>query len=192
LIGWIYKTRIEPAATLVDEAPPAVVTLDRTRPDKPKPPPPRPVPHERRIEPRHVDTGPLKGPASQLVETPKSDPVADTVKTVEERTPDPPKSHVITRPTWEKVPDGAAFANAYPDRAQRLGKAGRVRLECQVAAAGTLSACKVASETPSDYGFGEASLKISRFFRMKPQLEDGQTVAGALVSIDILWRLPEE
>jgi protein TonB len=54
---------------------------------------------------------------------------------------------------------------------------GDVVLDCLVSSAGRLD-CDVVSETPSNWGFGEAALAISRDHRMAPATRDGMAVQG--------------
>ena len=77
----------------------------------------------------------------------------------------------------------------YPEAARAAGLEGRVVLSCIVGLDGVLSDCVVAEETPRGKGFGEASLKAARVFRLNYRTTDGQTIEGARVKIPIRWRL---
>lgn len=80
---------------------------------------------------------------------------------------DPP---VITDPSWVRRPrDLAAY---YPRRALERGVEGSVTLDCLVATSGRL-ACSVASESPVNWEFAAAALRISRDYQMVPASRDG-------------------
>jgi protein TonB len=103
--------------------------------------------------------------------------------------PEPPRPpSVIERPDWLKKPTAAQVANAYPERALMRDIGGTAKLSCKVTAIGAVRNCVVVSETPSEYGFGAAALKLSKNFQMKPQTVDGAPVEGASVTIPLTFR----
>jgi protein TonB len=102
---------------------------------------------------------------------------------------DPPRAPDIRNPTWLKRPGPNEFARFYPDRAQRLGQEGSATITCAVTAAGALTGCRLVRETPEDYGFGAATLKLAQYFKMSPRTVDGQPVEGGQVTIPIRFNL---
>ncbi len=156
----------------------------KLEPAKPVPPPPRPA-----LVPHLIPATPsIAAPELPPVVIPVAEPPKPAPAPVAEP-PKPPAPRVISNPDWSARPNGDDMARYYPDRAQRLEKSGTVVLQCLVTAKGGVSGCAVVSEDPADFGFGEAALKLSRLFRMKPRTEDGQAVDGAIVRIPIAFRI---
>jgi TonB family protein len=85
-------------------------------------------------------------------------------------------AHAVTRPSWARAPSGYEVARYYPDLATRAAVQGRAQLQCRVSTAGELHGCVVADEAPAGWGFGEATLRMSRTLRFKPELIDGEPV----------------
>jgi protein TonB len=68
---------------------------------------------------------------------------------------------------------------------------GAATINCTVTARGTLEACSVSGEDPPDQNFGDAALKLSRIFKMKPLTKDGVPVEGGHFSIRIRFQVPK-
>jgi TonB family protein len=93
------------------------------------------------------------------------------------------------------IPSAKARYDYYPDRAARMGITGQVVLECVLSAKGELSDCFALSETPDDYGFAAAALRLALTGQLtaKPRLVDGapvEEVVRAEVSFDNPQRIP--
>ena len=95
---------------------------------------------------------------------------------------------MLTAADFISKPGADEFAEYYPDSAQREEKAGHASLKCVVTVKGTLTGCQVLSESPSGYQFGAQSLKIARFFKVRPATAGGKPVEGS-ISFGVTWNL---
>ncbi len=87
-----------------------------------------------------------------------------------------PDGRTISNPAWLVRPSGE-----YPEAALAVGiEGGAVQLECDVLATGQMRACKILSERPSGYGFGEAALDGARPARLSPRSVDGVATDGTV------------
>jgi TonB family protein len=81
-------------------------------------------------------------------------------------------------PVWDKAPDRADWAKAYPTAAAQAGVAGSVKMRCSAGATGALQGCAVVSESPAGQGFGAAALSLAAGMALKPTAADGTPIAG--------------
>lgn len=90
----------------------------------------------------------------------------------------PPSITTVTNPTWVERPRD--LERYYPRRALRMNVEGAAMLDCRVSTEGRLS-CSVLSETPPDWGFGEAARRIASEYRMVPATRNGEAVEARYV-----------
>ena len=54
---------------------------------------------------------------------------------------------------------------------------------------GGLTDCRLIEETPTGFGFGEATLAAAKQFRLEPRTRSGAPVEGGTVRLPLAWRL---
>lgn len=101
--------------------------------------------------------------------------------------PAPVSSSRLTNVVWLEEPDLDDFVRLYPARAWQENVEGQATLDCIVGSGGYLS-CAVTAEDPIGYGFGGATLRLSREWRVAPTTSDGEVTVGRRVGRTIRWR----
>jgi protein TonB len=80
---------------------------------------------------------------------------------------------------WVKLPSPEDLDKVYPPKALAAGVEGSATLRCALRPDGSLAGCAVAAESPANYQFGAAALKLAGRFRTEPPCPGGpETLPG--------------
>jgi protein TonB len=99
-----------------------------------------------------------------------------------------PAQAQIVPPDWLRKPTEDDMLRVYPRDALRHRVEGHAVFQCDVTERGELADCFVLRETPANQGFGEAALKLTPLFLMRPPTRGGIPVGGAHVTVPISFR----
>jgi len=94
------------------------------------------------------------------------------------------------RANWKKAPTPESVMWAYPPKAAAIQQTGKVMMRCQIDAEGKVTDCKVLSETPADFGFGEAAVSLKTQMEFTPESRCGKPTPSE-VTIPITFTAPE-
>ena len=100
----------------------------------------------------------------------------------------------IPDPVWVERPSKQELEELAPPKGKSDGVSGSAKLICEVGSDYRLSACQVLEEVPKDYGYGEAAVRASHFFRIATHSADGLPVLSGQpfadptgVMVEVKW-----
>jgi TonB family protein len=94
-------------------------------------------------------------------------------------------AHTIGQPALITKPTVAQIQAAYPARALDNQIEGDALMDCVVMANGKLTGCRIAGESPTGFGFGQAALDLAADYELKPRYIDGEPNSGAQVRLGV-------
>lgn len=93
-----------------------------------------------------------------------------------------------TPPMILRGPTTAEILSVVPPEARRARQAGRASINCLVRLDQRLEDCRVVTETPRGFGFGEAGLRAAGFFRYRPPGDSsGRALEGQRATITVFF-----
>jgi protein TonB len=93
---------------------------------------------------------------------------------------------LLFKADWIVRPEGK-MPQFNPPRAKVEHVSGGAVLHCRIDARNRARQCRIYEEHPRGYGFGQAALNISRYFRIRPPVLDGKPLHKAWVPIPVMW-----
>jgi periplasmic protein TonB len=90
-------------------------------------------------------------------------------------------------PAWIVKPSDWEMQEVNPDRAKADHVSGGATLGCLVNAHKRAHHCLVLQESPGNYGFGNAALRLSPLFRIKPPVRNGRPRYDVRVRIPVYF-----
>ncbi|MFN4288841.1 MAG: energy transducer TonB [Brevundimonas sp.] len=96
------------------------------------------------------------------------------------------------QPTMPRVLGNVQYQDVtlfYPPLAMAEDVQGVGIVECWVSEAGRFEDCRVVSESPEGYGFGEATIRLVSRYELEPARLDGVPVRFGPVRQRIIWEL---
>lgn len=94
-----------------------------------------------------------------------------------------PAPSIVFDAVWIRRPTPEEVKKAFPRGAQ--SDTGRVRIGCDIAIDTRVKNCVIYQETPAGQGFGEAALKLSKSFRLQPNMIKGKPSEGGFMGLVI-------
>lgn len=95
-------------------------------------------------------------------------------------------------PIWIKQATTQDWADYYPRTARSVSGRMEVILSCLVTPKTRVQACRLVDERPRGYGIGDAVLKMSKVFRVKPPMVGGQPRYDVRVGIRMVLTPPDD
>ena len=96
-----------------------------------------------------------------------------------------------TGPLILRGPSQAEILTVVPPAARAARRSGRSSINCLIRIDQRLEACRVVDETPAGFGFAEAALRASVFFRFRPPMTGaGRPVEGQRVTVFVQFGRP--
>jgi protein TonB len=95
-------------------------------------------------------------------------------------------------PVWIRQATVQDWADYYPRTARSVTGRMEVILSCLVTPKTRVQACRLIDETPRGYGIGEAVLRMSKVFRVKPPMVDGEPRYDVRVGIRMVLTPPDD